>query len=45
MTVAWHVDNPKILHMDPIVISSLINDLDKKYGTDTRGNKKQLTVK
>ena len=45
MTVAWHVDNLKISYMDPNIVSSFIDDLDKKYGVDARRNKTPLTVK
>ena len=41
-TLVWHVDNMKILHMDPAVVTDIINKLQAKYGkigelTNTRG--------
>jgi hypothetical protein len=40
-TIAWHVDDLKISHVDPDVVSKVIEDIEKVYGkmTVTRGNK------
>ena len=39
------MDDLKISHVDPGVVTSIINEIDKKYGTDLRGNVTPLTVK
>ena len=41
-TICWHVDDLKISHKDPAVVTSILNDLNKEYGkisplTVTRG--------
>ena len=41
-TITWHVDNLKILHVDPDVVISVIASIDDKFGkleplTVTRG--------
>ena len=41
----WHVDDLKISHEDPEIVTSYINKLDKKYGKDAYGNSTPLTVK
>ena len=40
-TIVWHVDDLKILHVDPNVVSSVIKTLENKYGemSVTRGSK------
>ena len=40
-TIAWHVDDNKISHVDPGVVSSVIKQIEKKFGKMrvTRGNK------
>jgi hypothetical protein len=39
-TIAWYVDDTKISHVDPNVVSSIIDKLEKRFGkmTVTRGN-------
>ena len=41
-TILWHVDDLKISHMDPEVVSNIISKLNERYGkeaplTETRG--------
>ena len=45
ITIAWHVDDLKISHVDPEVVTEIIEKLDRKYGKDTRGNKRPLTIR
>ena len=33
-TVIWHVDDLKIAHTDPEVVTQLINDLNYKFGQE-----------
>jgi hypothetical protein len=35
LTIAWHVDDLKILHVDTKVVDSLIDDLDREFGKET----------
>ena len=40
-TIAWHVDDNKILHIDSEVVSSVIKEIEHKFGkmSVTRGKK------
>jgi hypothetical protein len=31
-TIIWHVDDLKISHVDPEIVSEIISDISKKYG-------------
>ena len=31
-TIPWHVDNPKVSHVDSDIISSFLADIDAEYG-------------
>jgi len=33
-TIGWHVDNLKILHVDPKVVESIVKQLNSKYGRE-----------
>jgi hypothetical protein len=44
-TVVWHVDDLKISHVDPKVVTCILNLLDKKYGQEVVGGKRApLTI-
>ena len=44
-TILWHVDDLKISHKDPKVVSRIIEDLDKVYGQEiVDGKRAALTV-
>ena len=45
ITIAWHVDDLKISHVDPEVVKEIIEKLKRKYGKDAKGNKRPLTIK
>jgi len=34
-TIIWHVDNLKILHVDPKVVNDLIKRLEAKFGQES----------
>jgi len=40
-TIAWYVDDNKILHIDPAVVTAIIKNIESKFGklTVTRGRK------
>ena len=42
--IAWHVDDLKISHVNPKVVTDIIKKIDQKYGKDTRGHKRPLTI-
>jgi hypothetical protein len=45
-TIVWHVDDLKISHVDPKVVTTILNLLDSKYGQEIVGGKRApLTVK
>jgi hypothetical protein len=44
-TVVWHVDDLKISHVDPQVVTRILNLLDAKYGQEIVGGKRApLTI-
>jgi hypothetical protein len=44
-TIAWHVDDLKISHKDPAVVTSILNLLDGRYGQEiVAGERAPLTV-
>jgi hypothetical protein len=44
-TVVWHVDDLKISHVDPQVVTRILNLLDAKYGQEIVGGKRSpLTI-
>jgi hypothetical protein len=44
-TVVWHVDDLKISHVDPKVVTTILNLLDGRYGQEIVGGKRApLTV-
>ena len=45
LTIVWHVDNLKISHIDSKAVTSIITDLNKKYGYKACGKQSPLTVK
>jgi hypothetical protein len=43
--MVWHVDNLKISHVDPQVVTTMLNLLDGKYGQEIVGGKEAaLTI-
>jgi hypothetical protein len=45
-TIVWHVDDLNISHVDPKVVTTILNLLDSKYGQEIVGGKRaRLTVK
>lgn len=44
LTITWHVDDLKISHADPAVVTNIINKLDMKYGYEACGKRSPLTV-
>jgi hypothetical protein len=38
-TIAWHIDDLKISHVDPKVVTAIVNLLDAKYGQEIVGGK------
>ena len=45
ITIVWHVDDLKISHEDPQVVTNCIEMLDNKYGYEACGKRSPLTVK
>jgi hypothetical protein len=44
-TIVWHVDDLKISHVDPKVVTTILNLLDAKYGQEIVGGKRApLTI-
>jgi hypothetical protein len=44
-TVVWHVDDLKVSHVDPAVMTSILDLLDGKYGQEVVGGKRSpLTI-
>ena len=44
-TIVWHVDDLKISHVEPTVVTTILNLLDKKYGQEIVGGKRApLTI-
>ena len=45
-TIAWYVDDNKLLHTNPEVISYIINEVKKSYGelSVVRGKKHTFTI-
>jgi hypothetical protein len=44
--MVWHVIDLKILHVDPKVVTTIVNLLDAKYGLEIVGGKRiPLTIK
>jgi hypothetical protein len=44
-TIAWHVDDLKVSHVDPAVMTTILNLLDGKYGQEILGGKRApLTI-
>jgi hypothetical protein len=39
-TVVWHVDDLKISHVDPKVVTTILNLLDERYGQEIVGGKR-----
>jgi hypothetical protein len=39
-TIVWHVDDLKISHMDPHVVTTILNLLDAKYGQERVGGER-----
>jgi hypothetical protein len=39
-TIVWHVDDLKISHVDPKVVTTIVNLLDAKYGQEIVGGKR-----
>ena len=44
ITIVWHVDDLKISHTNPKVVTEYIQNPDRKYGQDARGNNTPLTI-
>ena len=44
LTIVWHVDDLKILHVDENVVTKIISKLEKQYDKDAYGNECPLTV-
>jgi hypothetical protein len=44
-TIVWHVDDLKVTHVDPVVVTTILNLLDGKYGQEIVGGKRApLTI-
>jgi hypothetical protein len=44
-TIVWHVDDLKVSHVDPAVVTTILNLLDGKYGQEIVGGKRApLTI-
>ena len=44
LTIVWHVDDLKILHVEENVVTKVISKLEKQYGKDAYGKDCPLTV-
>ena len=44
LTIRWHVDDLKILHVNENVVTDIIKKLNKKYGKEACGKESPLTV-
>jgi hypothetical protein len=45
LTVAWHVDDLKIMHVSAKVVDDLITDLDSEFGKETPLSKSRGKVR
>ena len=43
-TICWHVDDLKVLHMDPDVNTEFLKALDKQFGYNALGNRVPCTT-
>jgi hypothetical protein len=44
LTVAWHVDDLKVLHVNPSVVNQFISDVEEEFGKETHLNKSRGKV-